>query len=71
MFKLYYKFILFYLQTHSPKEMHKRQRNVINNKSVYFSNGLNRLIIILVILKTQKIGSNLHKKSIFQLLYGV
>lgn len=36
MFKLYYKFILFYLQTHSPKEMHKRQRNVINNKSIIF-----------------------------------
>ena len=51
--------------------MHKRQRNVINNKSVYFSNGLNQLIIILVILKTQKIGGDLHKKSIFQLLYGV
>lgn len=32
MFKLYYKVILFYLQTDSPKEIHETQRNVINKK---------------------------------------
>lgn len=71
MFKLYYKVILFYLQTDSPKEIHETQRNVINKKSAYFTNGLNKVILILVILKTQKTGSDLHKKSIFQLLYWV